>query len=206
MRQTPNTHSSSQFAASGNQETTMEQQEITQTTAPVANLRETRKAQAAAKKAHPAGKAAPAKKAPAKKAAEPKPKKDEGTTYTYEAKGRFGITNRRTFPHQVAVAADVKDPNHSSPRWQAGVIGGAAGADVRHAPIAVSGVAPAGEAADAARLLCVGFVLKGHSGVSPLQVGEPHGQTAPGGAAWPSADHLPDIPHEGSGWPWDRMG
>jgi hypothetical protein len=36
--------------------------------APVANLRETRKQMAAAKRAHPAGKKAPAKKAPAKKA------------------------------------------------------------------------------------------------------------------------------------------
>lgn len=77
------------------------------------NLRQSRKEQAA--KA-PAAKKAPAK-APAKKAAE-----KDGTVYTYEATGRFGVTNRRSFPHEVAVAADVKDPNHTSPRWQAGVI------------------------------------------------------------------------------------
>jgi hypothetical protein len=76
---------------------------------------------ATAKKA-PAKKA-PAKAAPATKAAEPKAeKKDSGKLFIYEAQGRAGVTNRRTFPHHVAVAADVKDPEHTSKRWQQGVI------------------------------------------------------------------------------------
>lgn len=75
---------------------------------------------APAKKA-PATKAPAKKPAPAKKAAEPAAKKD-GKTYVYEATSRAGITNRRSFPHQVAVAADVRDPEHPSARWQKGVV------------------------------------------------------------------------------------
>jgi Rieske Fe-S protein len=80
------------------------------------NLRQSRKETAAAKKA-PAK--APAKAAPT--VAEKKDKAD-GTLFVYEATGRAGITNRRTFPTQMAVAADVKDENHTSPRWKQGVI------------------------------------------------------------------------------------
>jgi hypothetical protein len=66
-----------------------------------------------------ATKKAPAKAAPAKKAAEAKAeKKDGGKLFIYGAQGRAGITNRRTFPHQVTVAADVKDSEHTSKRWQ----------------------------------------------------------------------------------------
>ena len=57
-------------------------------------------------------KAAPAKKAPVKAATEKAEK--EAKLYVYEATGRAGITNRRTFPHQVAVAADVRDESHTS--------------------------------------------------------------------------------------------
>lgn len=100
------------------------------TDATVTNLAESRKEMAEAKKRHPATqskeaatKAAPAKAAPAKKAAEkPAKKEKDGTLYTYKATGRAGITNTRTFPSEMVVAADVKDENHPSPRWKAGVI------------------------------------------------------------------------------------
>jgi hypothetical protein len=91
----------------------------TQAIAPVKNLRASRKEAAGAKKAAVPAKA-PAKQAPAKAPA--KAEKKDGTVYTYEAKGRAGITNRRSFPHQVVCAADVKDESHTSPRWQQGVI------------------------------------------------------------------------------------
>ena len=60
----------------------------TPTTAPDQNLRESRKEQAAK---------AAAKKAPAKAPAA-KPEKNNNKIYIYEATGRFGITNRRSFP------------------------------------------------------------------------------------------------------------
>lgn len=84
----------------------------TETQAP-ANLRESKHQLAQAK--------APVKKARAKAPA----KKDEAKTgelYVYEATGRAGITNRRTFLNKMAVAADVKDESHTSPRWKQGVI------------------------------------------------------------------------------------
>ncbi|OIN82678.1 hypothetical protein K3U93_18530 [Mycobacterium malmoense] len=90
------------------------------TAAPVANLALARKEQAAARKT-------PAKKGPAKapaKLAEKKAeKKAEGTVYVYESgPSRAGLVNKRSFPHQVSVAADVQDPQHTSRRWQQGVI------------------------------------------------------------------------------------
>ena len=72
-----------------------------------------------------ATKKAPAKKAPAKAPAKAAPnaaEKKDAKLYVYEATGRAGITNRRTFPHQVAVAADVRDESHTSARWKQGVI------------------------------------------------------------------------------------
>lgn len=79
-------------------------------------------APASATKKAPATKAVPAKEAPAKAPAKPAEKKADGKLYTYEATGRAGITNRRTFPTQMSVAADVKDESHTSARWQKGVI------------------------------------------------------------------------------------
>jgi hypothetical protein len=68
----------------------------------------------------------PAKKAPAKattkKPAAEKAESETGELYVYEATGRAGITNRRTFPAKMAVAADVKDESHTSARWKQGVI------------------------------------------------------------------------------------
>lgn len=93
---------------------------VTTETQTPANLAATRKEAAAAKKAA-AAKPAPAKATTAKSAAEPKAKKD-GKVYVYEASSRAGITNRRSFPTQMAVAVDVQDPNHPSPRWQKGVV------------------------------------------------------------------------------------
>jgi hypothetical protein len=82
----------------------------TETQAAPANLRQARKELAQAK--------APAKKAPAKKA-----EKKDGTVYTYEAgPSRAGLINRRSFGHEVVLAADVQDPQHPSKRWQQGVI------------------------------------------------------------------------------------
>lgn len=77
------------------------------------NLPQSRKETAVAKKA-------PAK-APAPKPAEKKANTD-GKLFVYEATGRAGITNRRTFPNKMAVAADVKDESHTSARWKQGVI------------------------------------------------------------------------------------
>jgi hypothetical protein len=52
------------------------------------------------------------RKAPAKAAAPTKAaEKKDGKVYVYQATGRAGITNRRSFPHQVAVAADVRTPS-----------------------------------------------------------------------------------------------
>jgi|SRR5271165_2373959 len=65
----------------------------------IANLATTRKEQAAAKKAHPAGKAAPAKKAPAKKAA-PVP---AGSKLRWTLDGEKDSKNR---VEQHAVASD----------------------------------------------------------------------------------------------------
>lgn len=93
------------------------------------NLRQSRKETAAAKKAPakaPAkastqgnGHSANGTKAPAKKPAE----KKDGTVYTYEAgPSRAGLVNRRSFTREMVLAADVQDPDHTSKRWQQGVI------------------------------------------------------------------------------------
>jgi hypothetical protein len=62
---------------------------------------------------------APAKRAEATPAATETAKK---LLYTYSATGRAGVTNKRTFDREMAVAADVKDESHTSPRWKQGVI------------------------------------------------------------------------------------
>lgn len=91
----------------------------TATPATVANLSETHKEIAAAKKAHPAGKAlakAPAKKAPAKKAeTKSEPRK-------YVAKARSGQEAIRTCPFKATHAVDVKKPDGKKASYAAGVI------------------------------------------------------------------------------------
>jgi len=75
-------------------------------TAPVTNLRETRKQMAAAKQSHPAGKAAPAKaKAKADKATKPPAEKK-----LYTATGRSGQAVYRQFAFDAKFAIDVADP------------------------------------------------------------------------------------------------
>jgi hypothetical protein len=107
--------------------------------APVGNLREARKEQAAmrqaqaqAKQRHPAGKQAPAKapaKPAAKKATEAKPAKPakpavEVEKVTYTATARCGKTNTRASATPLAYAVDVKVAGKKQPHWQAGVIVG----------------------------------------------------------------------------------
>ena len=104
--------------------------------APVANLREAKKAQAAtrqaqaeAKQRHPAGKAAQpaakatAKPAPAKaaKAAAAKPAA-EAQKVTYTATARCGKVNSRVSATPLAAALDVKVSGKKQPHWSAGVI------------------------------------------------------------------------------------
>jgi hypothetical protein len=86
--------------------------------APVANLAETRKKLAAAKRRHPTtqAKAAPAKKAAAKAA----PK--EAKTYLATATGRGGKTNVRKVPIAAKFAVDVADPDGRTPAAKAGLV------------------------------------------------------------------------------------
>jgi hypothetical protein len=88
--------------------------------APVGNLREARKEQAAAKQRHPAGKALPkpAAKAPAKAA---KPAQPVEKT-TYSAQSRSGKTNTRQSATPLTAALDVRISGKKNPAWSAGVI------------------------------------------------------------------------------------
>lgn len=99
--------------------------------APVTNLHETRKEMAAAKAAHPAGKATPAKKAPAKKApakaaakapAKKAPAKAPATKRMYTATGRSGQAVHRMFAFEAKFAIDVADPKATKPLPKAGQI------------------------------------------------------------------------------------
>ncbi len=91
----------------------------TSTVAPlpeVANLHETRKAQAEAKKQHPAGTKAPAKAEPKKATeakAEPKP---------FTATGRGGKVNVRKFTTEMKFAVDVADPDAKTEAGRKGLI------------------------------------------------------------------------------------
>jgi hypothetical protein len=87
----------------------------TPATAPVTNLRQTRKEMAAAKQAHPAGKAAPAKAtkaAPAKKApaAKATTEKPSVAKKMWTATGRSGQAVHRMFAGEIVAALDVADP------------------------------------------------------------------------------------------------
>src|SRR5262245_9493644 len=92
------------------------------TVAPVVSLRETRREQAASRKAHPAGKAvakaAPAKAKPAAKPAE----KPAAEKRVYTATGRSGQAVYRSFSTEVTHAIDVADPKASKPLPKAGQI------------------------------------------------------------------------------------
>jgi hypothetical protein len=100
------------------------------TTAPaaeIANLRETRAAQTAAKKAHPAGKAAaPAKKAPAKAAAQKAPAK---AAKPAGAKLRWALDGERDSKNRVGQTAVASDGakyviSGAGDAWQATVTSG----------------------------------------------------------------------------------
>jgi hypothetical protein len=100
--------------------------------APVGNMREARKEQAALRQAqaeanqrHPAGKQAPAK-APAKK---PAPKKaaaakPEQEKFVYSATARCGKTNTRASATPLTHAVDVKIAGRKGAQFAAGVIVG----------------------------------------------------------------------------------
>jgi hypothetical protein len=94
-------------------------------TAPVTNLRQTRKEMAAAKAAHPAGKAAPAKAkaTPAAKAAKAtKAAKPPVEKKLYTATARSGQAVHRMFSFTAAWAIDVADPKATKPLPKAGQI------------------------------------------------------------------------------------
>jgi hypothetical protein len=81
-----------------------------------ANLAQARKAQAASKAAHPAGKQAP------KPAAKSAPAKVEAQKVTYSATARSGKTNTRVSTTPLSHAVDVKISGRKSPQFAAGVI------------------------------------------------------------------------------------
>jgi hypothetical protein len=104
----------------------------TTTTAPatapeVTNLRDARKAQAASRKAHPAGKATPAKKAPAKApakrvSAKATTKAPAPAKQMFTAVGRSSQAVFRQFSFDAKFTVDVSDPKAVKPLPKAGQI------------------------------------------------------------------------------------